>query len=121
MGQCDDPMQSQVETASEHEAAEMDNDVITVLKIIKHVATGGDGLKRPSLRALQAWKALARARQHEKEELLECYKQLVSVVDACEEAHVDVAPVKAAEKSPKCKRSTNGAMSNERGCLLAAM
>jgi hypothetical protein len=60
MGQCaDKPMQNQVETASEYEAAEVDNDIIIVLNIIKCVSTGTNDMKYPSLQALQAWKMLA--------------------------------------------------------------
>jgi hypothetical protein len=52
-------MQNQVETASGYEAAEVDNDIIIVLNIIKCVLTGTNDMKYPSLQALQAWKMLA--------------------------------------------------------------
>lgn len=121
MGQCDKPTKNQVETAKEYEAAEVDNDVIAVLKIIKHVATGKNDMKYPSMQALQAWKNLARVRQYESEELLDYYKRFVNMVEVYEEVCADIAPVKVAEKNPKYKKNAEGTMSIERDRLLAAM
>ena len=121
MGQCDKPMQNQVETASEYEAAEKDNDVVIVLKVIKRIATGTNDMKYPSMQAVQAWKQLARARQSDKEELLDYYKRFVGMVEVYEEVCADIAPVKVAEKNPKYKTKAKDTMSKERDRMLAAM
>lgn len=122
MGQCDKAMQNQVETHKEYETVEMDNDVASILKIIKSVATGSNDMKYPSMQALQAWKKLANTRQYDNEELIDWYKRFISVVEVYEEVCDIIAPVKVAEKNPKYKGSAKeGIMSIERDRMLATM
>ena len=81
MGQCDEPMQNRVESANEYEDAEIENDVVALLKIIKNVMTGTNDMKYPSMQAVKAWKKLAKAWQNEEETLLDYYKRFTGLVD----------------------------------------
>ena len=121
MGQCAKAMKNRVEASEKHDAAENDSDIIVLLGIVKGLAFSASDLKHPAMQAAQAWRNLAVVRQQEDEDVVDCHRRFLSLVEIAEGTHGDMAPVKIAEKDANYAKSKVKVLAAEREKLSAFM
>lgn len=99
VGQCDKSMKNRVESDTHYEQAELDDDVVVLLTIIKDICFDSNEKKYPPMQAVSAWKSLVLAWQGDEEELIDYYKCIIGLVELVERCYGKVAPEKIAENN----------------------
>ena len=93
--------------------------MIVLLQIIKDLAFDANEKKHPPRQVAQALKHLVLARQEEDEELVNYYKQFVSISEMVETTYGKIEPVEVAKKDSKYSTNKSKIIKQEQNKLLA--
>jgi len=104
VGQCSKPMKNRVESGSGFVEAEKASNVVKLLRTIEDIAFDSNEKKHLPLQAAHAWKELAHVWQQDQEDLVDCCKRFISMVEMVEQTHGKTAPEEIAKKDPECER-----------------
>ena len=91
-GRCTKATKNCIEKLGNFEDIEKDYDVVEPLKMIMQQVFNANKRKHSSLRMAQAWRKPLTCRQNDNEDLIDCYRRFVGLVQAVEIAYGNISP-----------------------------
>ena len=91
-GRCTKSMKNRIEKLGGYESIEENISVIELLRAIKKQVFDANDRKHPSLRMVLAWRKLCDCKQQEDEDLIDCYRRFVGLIEMVELSYGDLKP-----------------------------
>ena len=119
LGSCDESMKNRLKGLQDYEEVDDKANVTALLQMIKEAMYDDNDKKYPAMQAVQAWKQLMRAYQHENEEMLDYYKRFKNHTERVMQVYGEIKPVKLAEKDTNYDKGKAAAIAREKNKMLA--